>query len=66
MKRLETNIKWCKGCGICVAFCPKNVLTLKDGKVFIDRPKDCVSCGTCESLCPDFAIFLYEEAENNG
>ena len=24
---------WCKGCGICVAYCPKKVLDLKAGKV---------------------------------
>ena len=32
-KRLIINEKWCKGCGICVAFCPKQVLVLKKGKV---------------------------------
>ena len=27
-KKLVINPKWCKGCGICVAFCPKNALEL--------------------------------------
>ncbi|MBR3034091.1 MAG: 4Fe-4S binding protein, partial [Firmicutes bacterium] len=25
MKQIEINYKWCKKCGICAAFCPKNV-----------------------------------------
>lgn len=60
MKHLEINTKWCKGCGICVAFCPKNVLALNN-KVFIADDEACIFCGTCERLCPDFAIYISEE-----
>jgi 2-oxoglutarate ferredoxin oxidoreductase subunit delta len=59
-KKLVTNKKWCKGCGICVEFCPKNVLELKNGIIDIARPDDCISCGMCELRCPDLAIFLEE------
>ncbi len=49
--------QWCKGCGICVAFCPKHVLALgPDGKVYIKNPDDCIACGMCDLRCPDFAI----------
>lgn len=65
-KRLEVNAAWCKGCGICVEFCPKNVLTLTNGKVHIAGQDACLKCGICENLCPDFAIYLIEEAQNNG
>lgn len=48
---------WCKGCGICVAFCPAKVLELgADGKAHALREADCISCGFCELHCPDFAI----------
>lgn len=48
---------WCKGCGICVAFCPAKVLELgTDGKAHAVREDDCVTCGFCELHCPDFAI----------
>lgn len=48
----------CKGCGICVAFCPKNVLKIEDGKVLIDDIDSCIQCGLCELRCPDYAIYL--------
>lgn len=50
---------WCKGCGICVAFCPKQVLALgSDGKARVVAEAACVNCGFCESHCPDFAIMV--------
>jgi 2-oxoglutarate ferredoxin oxidoreductase subunit delta len=63
-KKVFVNKEWCKGCGICVAFCPKNVLELKHGLIDIARPDDCIKCGQCELRCPDFAIFLKEVSEN--
>jgi len=48
---------WCKGCGICAAFCPKQVLAIgPDGKACVVRDDACVNCGFCEPHCPDFAI----------
>lgn len=57
------RVKWCKGCGICVAFCPKKVLALHDGKVAAERPEDCIGCRMCELRCPDFAIEIHEAGE---
>jgi 2-oxoglutarate ferredoxin oxidoreductase subunit delta len=59
---LLLNPRWCKGCGICVAFCPKNVLELgEDEKVTAPREADCIYCGMCELRCPDFAIQSHTE-----
>jgi len=50
--------EWCKGCGVCVAFCPKEALFLdKENKAQKDVAK-CSKCGICETFCPDFAISL--------
>lgn len=57
-KSLTVIKDWCKGCNICVAFCPKNVLELKDGKVNIKDLESCIQCGQCELRCPDYAIYL--------
>lgn len=58
-KNLTIKKEWCKGCGICVAFCPKQVLALDaDEKIDIVNGDACISCGQCELRCPDFAIFL--------
>ncbi len=60
--RIERD--WCKGCGICVHFCPKFVLELDDDdKVFAARPEDCIACRLCEIRCPDLAIEIVTEPE---
>lgn len=52
----------CKGCAICVEFCPKKVLSISETeKVRIDKAEDCIYCGQCELRCPDFAIFAEKE-----
>ncbi|WFS63892.1 4Fe-4S binding protein [Pseudodesulfovibrio thermohalotolerans] len=59
---------WCKGCGICVEFCPGKVLDLgPDGKAVVKREADCIRCGFCELHCPDFAIVVsHKEPMDNG
>ncbi|MCT4585151.1 MAG: 4Fe-4S binding protein [Peptostreptococcaceae bacterium] len=57
-KKLVVERDWCKGCGICAAFCPKKILEIKDEKVQVTNYDECIYCGQCELRCPDFAIYL--------
>jgi 2-oxoglutarate ferredoxin oxidoreductase subunit delta len=59
---IEINDSWCKGCAICVEFCPKDVLRMTPmDKVEVTTLEACTKCLRCEQLCPDFAIVVYGE-----
>ena len=49
----------CKGCDICVEFCPTGVLELIDGKAVPVALERCNTCNLCDLRCPDFAITVY-------
>ena len=55
--------RWCKGCNVCVALCPKKVLALSNGKATAERPIDCIGCLLCAMRCPDFAIEVQGKTE---
>ncbi|MBW2438048.1 MAG: 4Fe-4S binding protein [Desulfobacterales bacterium] len=57
----------CKGCGLCVTVCPKNVLEIStkvNAKGYFPayqaRPEDCIFCALCCTMCPDVAITICE------
>ena len=47
----------CRGCvaKACVTVCPKNAISMVDGKMVIDQEK-CIHCGKCKKACPYDAI----------
>ena len=58
----------CKGCGLCIAACPHQVLAFsgdlnKSGYnvVCMENPEACVGCAFCAQTCPDIAIEVYRE-----
>lgn len=66
LKEHKTNRDWCKGCGICVQFCPKQVLDLdREDKVAASRTEDCICCKLCEIRCPDLAIEIIVDEEKD-
>ncbi|MFH1086475.1 MAG: 4Fe-4S binding protein, partial [Chloroflexota bacterium] len=55
--RVRVYGKWCKGCGLCVAFCPRQVFEMDaDHHPRVAHPERCIACQWCEVHCPDFAI----------
>jgi 2-oxoglutarate ferredoxin oxidoreductase subunit delta len=66
LKEHRINRDWCKGCGICVAFCPKTVLELDaQDKAVAVRLEDCIACRLCELRCPDLAIEVEVEKQTS-
>lgn len=62
MNRVDVYKGWCKKCGICVAFCPRNVLSAgDDGFPTASNPEACTGCRWCEFRCPDFAIVVHKD-----
>jgi len=67
---IEVNDLHCKGCGLCVSACPKDVLELDMDRL---TPKGyhpaylisegCTGCAICAIVCPDAAITVYREAQ---
>jgi 2-oxoglutarate ferredoxin oxidoreductase subunit delta len=54
---------WCKSCGICAAFCPRQCIDLDEsGAPVVKDIERCTGCRWCELHCPDFAICVKELA----
>jgi 2-oxoglutarate ferredoxin oxidoreductase subunit delta len=64
--KIQINLDWCKGCGICVSLCPKGILEPfgLDQKVRVTDESACIRCKMCEMHCPDFAIEVKSEADD--
>lgn len=69
----QIDIERCKGCGLCVMVCPKDVLALSDKlnakgyhpAVQADSEK-CIHCAQCCRMCPDIAITIESVDDDNG
>lgn len=49
----------CVQCGLCVAFCPCDVLEFNDeGYPYAAHPERCVGCTTCSGNCPKRALLV--------
>lgn len=65
--KILINEDWCKGCGICIEFCPKEILKPAglQGKPIVTDPSLCTKCMLCEVRCPDFAIRIRSEGDDD-
>ena len=64
MAKVTFDVDRCKGCGLCVSACPKNILCIATDRlnkgghspaVITDEEK-CVGCAFCATMCPDCCI----------
>lgn len=58
----------CKGCGLCVVACARDVLVISgrlNGKGYTPaetkQAERCTGCGLCVLMCPDVAIRAYRK-----
>jgi len=61
LPKIEIIEKYCKGCHICVEFCPTKVLEMRGFVVGVKNLEACIKCMQCELRCPDFAIKVSAE-----
>ncbi|HET6946989.1 MAG TPA: 4Fe-4S binding protein [bacterium] len=67
MPKVVIDVERCKGCELCVHYCPPKVMAMSrtlNGRGFypvmlIDEER-CTSCGACAIVCPDWAITVYK------
>ncbi len=65
---IEIEQERCKGCLLCMNFCPKKVIAVS-GKAnaagyvpaLFDKGGDCTGCAICATVCPEVAIEVYRE-----
>jgi 2-oxoglutarate ferredoxin oxidoreductase subunit delta len=66
--KIQIDIERCKGCGLCVAVCPKKTIGIskrpnKKGFFPIEVVNgDCIGCAACSIVCPDVAIVVFRDA----
>ncbi len=68
MIEIRINRERCKGCGLCIEFCPSSILEASErmnekgfNPVASTDPSLCTGCKNCVIVCPDGAIAIYGE-----
>ena len=64
MAKVSIDKETCKGCGLCIEACKKDVLELSKDKLNSKgyhacvpaRIENCIGCAMCAQMCPDVAI----------
>ena len=66
MNKIEFREDRCKGCGLCVLACPKEILRIgtklnRAGYPVVEMTDmdKCTSCTFCAEICPDVVITVF-------
>lgn len=67
MPKVLIDIERCKGCELCVHYCPPKVLAMSRTlntlgfypAMLVDNDR-CTSCAACAIVCPDTAITVFK------
>ena len=61
--KIRVLAEYCKGCGLCVPVCPKEILFLPEAVdrrgvhvVAVREDIECTGCLNCTTICPDAAL----------
>ncbi|RKY31510.1 MAG: 2-oxoacid:acceptor oxidoreductase [Candidatus Omnitrophota bacterium] len=67
MAKININRDKCKGCLICISFCPKGIIVLDENlnrkgikPVKVKENEECLGCAMCAVMCPDCCIEVYK------
>ncbi len=69
MNRVSFQVDLCKGCGLCVAACPRKILAISTSELnkkgyhpaHIVDPSKCIACAMCATMCPDVVITVEKD-----
>jgi 2-oxoglutarate ferredoxin oxidoreductase subunit delta len=66
--RIAVDEVLCKGCRLCTAVCPKDLIHMAMGRFtpkgyhpaeLLDPDEECTGCAICAVICPEAAISVY-------
>ncbi len=72
--RIKIDKEMCKGCGLCMLFCPRKLIKKGENHInsqgyypamFDDPENRCNSCDMCGKMCPEAAIEIIRIIEED-
>ena len=66
--KIEIDTERCKGCGLCLAACPKGSIFMSEESNKMGyfpagtTNEDCTGCAVCALMCPDACIKVYRDS----
>lgn len=68
MDPCQIDAQRCKGCGLCVEFCPRHCLEMSESlnsigyhPAHLHQPEKCTSCALCAEMCPETGIRVFRK-----